>query len=372
MNLKNIELENFKELFLKNTPLIDVRAPIEFEKGALPNAVNLPLLNNVERAQVGTLYKAEGNEAAVKLGHQLISGKVKEDRIEQWIDFIAKNPTTVLYCFRGGLRSQITQQWLRESGVHRPIIVGGYKKSRQFLMEEILNFTQNQDLISLCGPTGSGKTQFLAEVRSFYPSIDLEALAKHRGSAFGSFSSPQPSQIDFENQLAHAFLMLYPNTNSKPYVLIEDESRLIGRCILPDSFFMRLQQSPVIWIDEPLEQRVENIFQEYILKSPIGILDADLALPQFAKYKKSLQSISKKLGGLRTQEVLSLLENAENQFVQTKDLNLNRQWIEKLLVYYYDPLYLKSIEKRQVKIIFKGSKSECLAYLKNGGNHATT
>jgi tRNA 2-selenouridine synthase len=372
LNLKNIELVNLKELFLKNTPLIDVRAPIEFEKGALPNAVNLPLLSNIERAQVGTLYKEQGNEAAVKLGHQLISGKIKEERINQWLNFIEKNPTTVLYCFRGGLRSQITQQWLKEAGVHRPIIVGGYKNSRQFLMDEIFNFAKNQDLISLCGPTGSGKTQFLAEVRSFYPSIDLEAIAKHRGSAFGSFADPQPSQIDFENQLAHVFIGLYQNINSRPPALIEDESRLIGRCILPDSLFVRLQQSPVIWIDEPLNQRVENIFQEYILNSPIGTLNEDLALLQFAKYKKSLHSISKKLGGLRTQEVLSLLENAENDFRQARELKLNCQWIEKLLVYYYDPLYLKSIEKRQVKVIFKGSKSECLAYLKNGGNYATS
>jgi tRNA 2-selenouridine synthase len=379
--IENIQPEHFVDYFLAGTPLIDVRAPIEFELGSLPNAVNLPILNNQERAQVGTIYKDEGNDAAVKLGHRLISGTIKEERIQQWLEFLKKNPEAVLYCFRGGQRSRITQQWLKEAGANRPLLTGGYKLGRQILLEKIKQFSETQEMISVCGPTGSGKTQFILDARSFYPSIDLEGIARHRGSAFGALSIPQPSQIDFENDLAMVIFALEKEMSTKEIskrevakiqlpVLLEDESRLIGKCILPDPLFEKLHAAPVIWIDEPIEQRVQNIFYEYILKSPIGSMENETALPQFVKFKNSLQSISKKLGGMRTKEVLDLLSTAESDFIQTKSLERNRQWIEKLLVYYYDPLYLKSIEKRNVKVLIKGSKSDCLFYLKSGGYNA--
>jgi tRNA 2-selenouridine synthase len=381
LNLENIKSENLIELFLNGTPLIDVRAPIEFELGSLPNAINLPILNNEERAQVGTVYKNQGQEVAVMLGHKLISGQTKKERIQGWLNFIVNNPTATIYCFRGGMRSQITQQWLRDAGINRPLLIGGYKNARQVFIEKLSQFSMSHPFISLCGPTGSGKTQFLNMIKGLYPTIDLEAIARHRGSAFGALRIQQPTQINFENLLALAFFKLEKdhsinsnNNTSKiiPPILFEDESRLIGKCILPNIFFEKLQCSPVIWINETIEHRVQNIFQEYILNSPIGSLKDEEALPQFTKYKNSLQSISKKLGGLRTDEIRSLIETAELDFIETKGLIKNNQWIEKLLVYYYDPLYLKSIKNRNVKILFKGTKSECLDFLKNGESYATS
>jgi tRNA 2-selenouridine synthase len=137
LNNSNITAEYYKSLFFEDTPLIDVRAPVEFATGSLPNSVNLPILNDEERALIGTTYKTQGRETAIQLGHQLISGDVKEQRLQAWRSYIDLHPHAVIYCFRGGLRSQITQQWLKEAGIQRPLITGGYKAVRSFIIETI-------------------------------------------------------------------------------------------------------------------------------------------------------------------------------------------------------------------------------------------
>lgn len=374
----NIEIDNFKKLFLEKTPLIDVRAPVEFQQGHLPGAVNLPILNDEERALIGTLYKQKGQAAAVAKGFELISGSVKEARLEAWKSFIAQNPETVLYCFRGGKRSQITQQWLREAGIYRPLIVGGYKRVRQFFLDELERISTESEFLIVSGPTGSGKTEFIKKAQSFYPAIDLEGLAHHRGSAFGGMETAQPSQINFENHLALQFLRRERFYSPALKTLLEDESRLIGRVSIPDNVFGTLRSSAVIWLEEPLEVRVANIFKDYILETAVGMAvaavprcaeESDIlrgeALKVFAKYKKSLLAIQRKLGGLRTQEVMADLEKAEADFLSAQVLESNKVWIEKLLSYYYDPLYLGSLERRQVNVAFKGSTVEAMAYLEN-------
>ncbi|MGZ3774389.1 MAG: tRNA 2-selenouridine(34) synthase MnmH [Bdellovibrio sp.] len=374
----NIKIEDLKKLFITDTPLIDVRAPVEFAQGSLPGAVNLPILNDEERALIGTTYKKHGQEEAVRLGYQIISGSVKEGRVAEWSQFVAEHPEVVLYCFRGGKRSQITQQWLKEAGIVRPLIVGGYKAARQFLMTAVEDFSAQKDFLVVSGPTGSGKTTLLNDVLNFYPSLDLESLAHHRGSAFGSWSIPQPTQVDFENQLAVGLLKLETKLISGAKLLVEDESRLIGKNCLPESFFNRLRSSEVVWLEEPLNVRVENIFKDYIAETVIGDAvkktqsdEASVeklrakALELFENYKKALMAISRKLGGLRTQEVMVDLETARLDFLNKNELEANKQWIEKLLVYYYDPLYLKSLERRQVKVCFRGPKQDVIDYLKN-------
>jgi tRNA 2-selenouridine synthase len=366
----NISSENLKSIFLSDTPLIDVRAPVEFHQGSLPGAVNLPILNDEERTIIGTIYKNEGQAAAVHRGYELISGSVKEDRLNNWKKFISLNPQTVIYCFRGGKRSQITQHWLEEIGVQRPLIVGGYKRVRQFFIDELNNFSAANEMLVLTGPTGSGKTHFIHQVQSQYPSVDLEGIARHRGSAFGAMDVAQPSQIDFENQLVVKIMKLQDQDQKKLPFLIEDESQLIGKVHLPANFFGCLRKSKVVWLNEPLEIRVENIFKDYILDTAIGVgqnneqVQSD-ALRVFDKYKKSLLSIQRKLGGLRTQEVLNDLEKAQADFQSKNEVHSNKVWIEKLLRYYYDPMYLNSLARRQVDVAFKGSTSEALDYLKS-------
>jgi tRNA 2-selenouridine synthase len=353
--------EELQLLFLKKTRLIDVRAPVEFAHGHLPYSINLPILNDEERTLVGTVYKKDGNEAAIKLGYNLVSGEVKSERVQKWLQFITEYPETVIYCFRGGLRSQITQKWIQEAGVFRPLIDGGFKRARHFLIEEVQKFSNVSPLIVLSGTTGSGKTTFLNEVKSYYPVLDLEALACHRGSAFGAMNSPQPSQINFENELAISLMRIKTSDFKNSPLLVEDESQLVGNRAVPKSFFDKMRASPVLWIEETLESRINNIFQDYVVQA---MIDKKQALDIFVRYKNSLEKISKKLGGLRTQELRRLLIKSESDFLNSNDLNSNKEWIEKLLVYYYDPMYLGSLERRNPKILFKGNRDDCANFLR--------
>lgn len=341
--------------------MIDVRAPVEFALGRLPGAVNLPIMNNEERAAVGLAYKQQGQEAAIQLGHQLVWGAVKEARIAAWRTFLGENPSAVFYCFRGGMRSQIARQWTAQAGVHRPLIVGGYKRSRQFLRQEIDDFAKARETLVIAGPTGSGKTSILNQAK-FYPNVDLESLAGHRGSAFGGMSEPQPSQVDFENALAVRLMRLAQD--QRP-ALVEDESRLIGQRVIPEIFFHRMRESRVILVEESLDIRVDNIFRDYVLDTVIGRGPEDGALALFARYKNSTQLISRKLGGLRTQEILNDITAAEQLYRQDPtDLDANKVWIAKLLEYYYDPIYTRGLEKRQPRLAFRGRAGEILEYLR--------
>lgn len=379
MSDPDIASDQLTSLFLAGTPLIDVRAPVEFAQGALPGAVNLPILNNDERAHIGTVYKQQGADAAVQLGYILVSGTVKQARLQHWLNFTEQHPQAVLYCFRGGKRSQIARQWLREAGTDRPLIIGGYKHVRRFLIDTIDNFSATRKLLVVTGPTGSGKTRLLHQLNHCYPVLDIEALACHRGSAFGALSVPQPAQADFENQLAVHLLKSVSFPTSKP-VVVEDESHYTGKVYLPNRFFEHLRHSEIVWVDEPLESRVNNIFADYILDTPIGrsqhvrqtLTTSDgstadrlyqQALAMFDRYADALQAISRKLGGERYQEILLELDFARSDFEQKNEIASNRIWIEKLVQYYYDPLYLGSLRRRQVHPVFKGTRQAVLEYL---------
>ncbi|MDH3992263.1 MAG: tRNA 2-selenouridine(34) synthase MnmH, partial [Gammaproteobacteria bacterium] len=151
--------------------MMDMRAPTEFLRGAFPHAHSLPLMSDEERAQVGTCYKQQGQEAAIELGHQLVSGETKERRLARWCDFAREHPQGYLYCFRGGLRSQTVQQWLLEQGIDYPRVQGGYKAMRRFLLEELDRSVAQSDIVLISGKTGTGKTRVISRLQR---SIDLE------------------------------------------------------------------------------------------------------------------------------------------------------------------------------------------------------
>ncbi|MFQ3277364.1 MAG: tRNA 2-selenouridine synthase, partial [Colwellia sp.] len=251
---------NFRSIIRNKTPLMDVRAPIEFEKGAFEQSINQPLMDNDERAQVGLCYKNKGQAAAITLGNKLVSGENKANRLAQWQDFVRENPQGYLYCFRGGLRSQTVQRWLKESGINYPLITGGYKAFRQFLLNEVEQLALHP-LIILAGNTGCGKTPFLSHCAN---SIDLEGAAGHRGSSFGSFVTAQSNQITFENKLAEQYIR--GDYSIEQRLVLEDEGRQIGSVHLPESLRHAMTLAPLVVIEESLDYRLEQIFQEYIIK----------------------------------------------------------------------------------------------------------
>lgn len=342
----------FRELFLHDIPLIDVRSEGEFADGHFPCSFNLPLMNNQERHLVGIEYKTKGQEAAISLGHQLVNGKIKDERIQKWLSFIEKNPSAKLYCFRGGLRSQIATEWIKASGREIQKLPGGYKALRQFLLDQIAE--NNKRFIIITGRTGSKKSIVLNQIKHFHPIIDLEKNANHRGSSFG-YLGTQPFQITFENSIAVELLKL----STKPFssIVVEDESQRIGLVQVPNNLFKQIQNGKFICLEIPLEHRIKHIIQEYVYdeEKKQGSKEA-----VYSKLHLSLIRIQKKLGGLRFKEIQEALEKA---FSNDKNHEL---WVEKLLSYYYDPMYDYRIKQIEKQIIFKGNELEIINFIKEG------
>lgn len=336
--MTNIPYSQLKDLLMGPTRWVDVRAPVEFDAGAVPGALNLPLLNDDERHQVGLTYKEKGQAAAVELGHRLVSGVVRDERTRAWIAALQPE-NSVIYCFRGGMRSQIVQAWMREQGVARPIVDGGYKALRRFFLSVFETELRQIRFQVVAGPTGSGKTEFLKA--SGRPYLDLEGLARHRGSAFGGMEGqPQPSQVSFENALAVEILKLAASPDP---VLIENESRMIGRLALPEILFKIIKESPQLPLAVPFEKRVENIFNDYVIHSSLG---RDGSIEKFAEFQRAVAAISRRLGGQRAREIELDLKAAQGEFESSGKLDANRIWIEKLLKWYYDPVYENSLVSR--------------------------
>ncbi|MBX2824788.1 MAG: tRNA 2-selenouridine(34) synthase MnmH [Gammaproteobacteria bacterium] len=353
---------SFDEIFLSNTPLLDLRSPGEFAQGAFPTSINLPLMDDEQRHQVGKCYKESGQAAAVKLGHQLVSGDVLSERMQQWLAFAKKNPDGRLYCFRGGLRSQIVQSWLRDAGVEMPRIDGGYKALRRFLISTLERGAGTLPMVVLAGRTGSGKTLLLQTLNRH---IDLEALARHRGSSFGAVTDPQPTIINFENQLAVQVLHMLQRP-ALP-VFLEDEGRLIGRVSMPEVFRVAMLSYPAVILDVPLEQRVEISLQAYILELQQMYTDQvgrAAGLDAFAEHHRAgLQKISKRFGSTRVADTLSLFESALRQQIQTESVEGYRAYIATLLRDYYDPMYDYQISQKQRPILMRGSADEIRDWL---------
>ncbi len=363
--MDSLPLSELKDFILSEHRIIDVRAPSEFHLGAIPKSINLPILDNDERHQVGLCYKEQGQEKAIELGHKLVSGENLSLKLMAWKTEISKDPKTVLTCFRGGLRSQSAQNFLSHEGLHVPRLKDGYKAARSLMLDFLNTEATKLPLVILSGTTGSGKTHLLNKLASFYPAIDLEGLAHHRGSAFGAWDIPQPSQADFENRLSVETMRLAA-AKIQQATLLEDESRMIGTCHILEPFFLAMRNAPVILVQESLSTRIENIFSDYIAtKLEPNATRPDVAEKLFLRYKTSVNKIQKKLGGLRAQELLIDLEECQTEYFELESISKNKVWIEKLLVWYYDPMYVGSLEKRAPKIQFQGSSEEITAYLRS-------
>lgn len=356
------DTQDYLALFLNDTPLIDTRAPVEFARGAFPAAVNLPLMTDDERSAVGTCYKEQGQQAAMALGHQLVNGEVRAQRVNAWLAQARQHPNGYLYCFRGGLRSQICQQWLHEAGLEYPRVVGGYKAMRQFLLSSLEQICRDQKIVVLAGHTGSAKTDLLLEIPD---AVDLEGIANHRGSAFGKRADGQPSQIDFENRLIIAMLKHQHRYPDRPIVL-EDESRLIGRCALPHGLREVMAKAPLIQLQSDLDARTEHSYLNYILRKSAEWQQHAGDEQGFELFiedlRESLFRVRKRLGGERYAEVSAQLEHA----IQThRDGNAteHRVWIRSLLRDYYDPMYDYQGQKHPERVVFRGKADAVREFL---------
>ncbi|WP_298452244.1 tRNA 2-selenouridine(34) synthase MnmH [uncultured Marinobacter sp.] len=355
------DTENYLSLFLNNTPLMDVRAPVEFARGSFPGAVNAPLMNDEERHRVGICYKEKGQDEAIRLGHQLVSGDVQAQRIETWKRFIANHPEGYLFCFRGGLRSRLTQQWIRDAGIDYPLVKGGYKALRRFLIDSLDELINSADFRIISGRTGTGKTRVLHQLPN---PVDLEGLANHRGSSFGRQVTPQPSQIDFENRLAVAMLKAHHLKGGPIY--LEDESRLVGRCALPDALKERMARTPLLILEESLEDRTRIIREDYVENMAADYMSRDGEEAGWLNFRDyllgALERISKRLGGERHRQLKNLMEHALTQQESNGDLEGHDAWIQPLLQDYYDPMYDYQLRQKQGKILARGDSGALLEW----------
>ncbi|MBT8764663.1 tRNA 2-selenouridine(34) synthase MnmH [Metapseudomonas boanensis] len=353
---------NYREIFLNDLPMMDARAPVEFAKGAFPYTVNLPLMTDIERQKVGTCYKQHGQEAAIALGHQLVSGDVKAARVEAWVAFAQANPQGYLYCFRGGLRSQIVQQWLKEAGIDYPRVKGGYKAMRTFLMETTQDAVAQCDFVLVGGLTGTGKTEVIAALAN---SLDLEGHANHRGSSFGKRATPQPPQIEFENRLA--IDILKKRAAGFDQFVLEDEGRIVGSCSVPLELYQGMQQYPLVWLEDSFESRVERIRRDYVVDLCAEFIvthGEEQGFPLFAeRLRQSLSNIVKRLGGERYQRMAALLDQALDEQARSGAVDLHREWISGLLSEYYDPMYAFQRDSKAERVEFAGDQAAVLQYL---------
>jgi tRNA 2-selenouridine synthase len=362
-------VRDYRRLFLEDVPLLDVRAPVEFRDGAFPCAENHPLLNDQERESVGIRYKEQGPDDAVALGHALVRGEVRAQRIAAWRAFAERHPEGALYCFRGGMRSQISQQWLfEETGIRYPRIQGGYKALRRFLIDQLEAATREIQPLVLGGRTGVGKTLLLRELDE---TIDLERLAWHRGSAFGPHATPQPAQIDFENALSIA--LLKQRHRGRRELVFEDESRTIGAKSIPAVLFDRLKASPLWILEASLEERIQNTLQEYVteaLQEYQALHGAAQGFERWSAYLlESLDRIQRRLGGARHQALRQALKQAIEHQQSTGEIAAHRAWIQALLVEYYDPMYDYQIGRSQARIQFRGDAQAIREALARRGRH---
>ena len=303
-------------------PVIDVRSPLEFNKGHIPGAFNIPLLNDEVRVQVGTAYKKKGHHAAVKLAFELCGGDFYKMIKEAELICKGQDKTILVHCWRGGLRSNTMAWMLSLSGFRVYLLKGGYKVFRNWALAQ---FDKPKKVVILGGRTGSGKTDILKVLAERGEQvIDLEGVAHHKGSAFGSLGQPaQPSNEHFENQLALICNALDPER----LVWVENESRQVGSNIVPAALFERMRAASTIQLNVSREDRMTRILEEY------GKFPAE----QLAE--KTLL-LSKRLGIQKANEAVSLL----------RDDNVP-MWLE-IVLDYYDKNYDYGMSQRSGANVF--------------------
>jgi tRNA 2-selenouridine synthase len=302
-------------------PVIDVRAPVEFNHAHMPGAISLPLFSDEERAHIGTLYKKEGREKAMLLGLGYYGKNMQ--RIISGLRNQTDDREIFIHCWRGGMRSGVVGWMLDLFGYNVSTLAGGYKSFRRAVLD---SFFSEKNIMILGGKTGAAKTETLQSLEKRGEQIiDLEKIARHRGSAFGDLGmGKQPTQEQFENELYFAFKKL----NTEKIVWMEDESQRIGLVNLPNALWSQMRNAAVIYLEIPFEERLNYLVKVYG-KYPL------------TEMTRATQRIQKRLGGLNTRNVIDFFQK-----MQQKEAF-------EILLHYYDNQYEKATTQRdQWKIKF--------------------
>lgn len=294
--------------------ILDVRSPAEYTQGHIPGAVSFPLFNNQERALVGTCYKQKGKDEAVELGFAIVGPKLA--------DFVARAKVLApdrqvrIHCWRGGMRSASVGWLLETAGFNVSLLIGGYKGFRRWAR---FLFSAPQKIIILGGMTGTGKTQILRELGNIGEQVlDLEALANHRGSSYGALGQLlQPTNEQFGNAIA----MEWAKFDRSQPLWLEAESKRIGLCRIPQEIFEQMERATIIEISRSRDERVALLVEIY------GEADINDLIA-------ATERIRRRLGGLRTQEAVSFLQ--EGKLAAASEL----------ILHYYDQTYAYDLEKR--------------------------
>ena len=325
MALQTITTDEALSLRDQGALMVDVRSPAEFAQETIPGAVNIPLLEDEERALVGTCYKQKGRMEARLLGLKLIS-----PRIPSMVALLlernkAKSPPPVIFCWRGGMRSEASATLFDLAGIHVCRLRGGHKAFRDHVRDFLHRGAWGR-LLVLRGLTGVGKTALLKRLaQQGVPVLDLEGIACHRGSAFGGlYQPPQPTQKHFEALLWDALRKIPCGS----WAVTEGESRNIGKLLLPERLYASLQEETSLWVRASLDYRVRTILEDY---HHLLTDKAALAAP--------IQSLKRRLGGETVQKLLQLVEEGRWQ-----------ELVRRLLIDYYDPLYRHTLPERRLEV----------------------
>jgi len=288
-------LTDFRNL---TNPIVDVRSPSEFCQGHWPGAINIPLFSDIERETIGKSYKKESRLKAIYNGLKVTlpnSAKLLEIIDQTTTKKEGLNKSLRIYCWRGGMRSSAFAWLTRTIGIKTYLLKGGYKSYRKWVLNQ---FEADLPIRLIGGKTGTGKTDLLNYInRENIHVIDLEGIANHRGSSFGSLGmEEQPTTQQFENILAESFYNFHKSNATE--IWLEAESSNLGKCRIPNNLYTKMKRSPIIEIIKPKKERVENLVKLYSQNSQTELKDA-------------VNRIKKRLGPQRTNEALTAIEKKE-------------------------------------------------------------